>query len=71
MPAAAHHYIDAAELSRALEVSPYSLAKLVVRGKVPPPDGFLRGKEIWNGDRIPAIKAAIGKQEAVNCESRI
>jgi hypothetical protein len=65
MPAAAHRYINAAQLSRELEMSAYMLAKSINRGLVPKPDGFLAGKEIWNADRVPSIRAALeAHQEA-------
>jgi hypothetical protein len=63
--AAAHRFINAAELSRELRVSPYMLAKLQVRGQVPPPDGFLRGAEIWNADRVPSIRSALEAHQEV------
>jgi hypothetical protein len=69
VPAAAHRYINAAQLSRELEMSAYMLAKSINRGLVPKPDGFLAGKEIWNADRIPSIKEALARTQEVECQS--
>jgi hypothetical protein len=63
--AAPHRYINSAQLARELKVSPYMLAKLQIRGQVPHPDAYIAGKEAYNADKVPSIRAALEASQEV------
>ena len=68
MPAATHRFINSAQLSRELGVSPYMLAKMIVRGQVPGRDGYLAGREVFNADKLASIRAGLAKLEEAQCQ---